>query len=122
MALAHYVPQREELCVLLLLVIVTFYAFCVFLYSIGMLPFFLHLSPMSARSINSHVTRHMSALDQLKHSCTINRGGSSFLVRWWNLSNFVQNLQTSNCCYKSGNHGVTKSSLQVLNYVAVTKS
>ena len=34
-------------------------------------------------SANSHVTRHMWALDQLKHSCTINRGGSSFPERRW---------------------------------------
>ena len=38
-----------------------------------------------------------------------------------NLSNFVKNLQTSSCFYKSGNHGLTKSSHQVFNYVAVTK-
>ena len=42
------------------------------------------------------------------------------LVR--DLSNFVQNLQTSSCFYKSGNHGLTKSSHQVFNYVALTKS
>ena len=73
--LAHWAiitARSEKLCVLLLLVIVTFYAFCFPWYSIEMLPFTLHLSPMSARAINSHVTRHMSALDQLKHSCTIN--------------------------------------------------
>ena len=29
-------------------------------------------------SLIIHVTRHMSALDQLKHSCTINRSGSFF--------------------------------------------
>ena len=82
--LAHWAiitSPSEKLFVLLLLFIVTFYAFRFFSYSIGMHPF-LHLSPVSARSINSHVTRHMSALDQLKHSCTINRGGSSFPVRW----------------------------------------
>ena len=39
-----------------------------------------------------------------------------------NLSNLVQNWQTSSCCYKSGNHGLTKSSHQVFNYVAVTES
>ena len=73
-------------------------------------------------SLIIHVTRHMSALDQLKHSCTINWGGSSFpvLVRE-NLSNFVKNLQTSSCFYRSSNHGLTQSSHQVFNYVAVTK-
>ena len=70
----------------------------------------------------SHVTHHMSALDQLKHSCTINWGGSSFpvLVRE-SLSNFVKNLQTSSCFYRSSKHGLTHSSRQVFNYVAVTK-
>ena len=29
-----------------------------------------------------HVTHHVSALDQLKHSCTINRRGSSFPTHW----------------------------------------
>ena len=63
--LAHWAiitPRSEKLCVLLLLVIVTFYAFCLFTYSIGMLPFSLRLYEL----INYHVTRHMSALDQLK--------------------------------------------------------
>ena len=40
--------RREKLCVLLLLVIITFYAFSFFSYSIGMHPFSLHLSPLSA--------------------------------------------------------------------------
>ena len=82
--------RSEKLCVLLLLFIVTFYAFCVFSYSIGMLPVSLHLSPLWALPLFdlykfdiSHVTHHMSALDQLKHSCTINRGGRSFPVRRW---------------------------------------
>ena len=89
--LAHWAiitARSEKLCVLLLLFIVTFYAFCVFSYSIGMLPFSLHLSPLWALPLFdlykfdiSHVTHHMSALDQLKHSCTINRGGRSFPVR-----------------------------------------
>ena len=124
--------RSEKLCVLLLLFIVTFYAFCVFSYSIGMLPFSLHLSPLWALPLFdlykfdiSHVTHHMSALDQLKHSCTINRGGRSFPVRCTqvreNLSNFVKNLQTSSCFYRSSNHGLTQSSHQVFNYVAVTK-
>ena len=49
--LAHWAiitSCSEKLCVLLLLVIVTFYALCIFWCSIGMLPFSLHLSPMSA--------------------------------------------------------------------------
>ena len=49
--LAHWAmitARSEKLCVLLLLVIVTFYAFCFFSYSIGMLPFSLRLSSMSA--------------------------------------------------------------------------
>ena len=80
--LAHWAiitSRSEKLCVLLLLFIVTFYAFCVFSYSIGMLPFSLHLSPLWALPLFdlykfdiSHVTHHMLALDQLKHSCTIN--------------------------------------------------
>ena len=45
--LAHYGPQQEAVCSFLL-AIVTFYAFCLFSYSIGMLPFSLHLSPLSA--------------------------------------------------------------------------
>ena len=96
--LAHWAiitSCSEKPCVLLLLFIVTFYAFCVFSYSIGMLPFSLHLSPLWALPLFdlykfdiSHVTHHMSTLDQLKHSCTIDWGGSSFpvLVRE-NLSN-----------------------------------
>ena len=39
-----------------------------------------------------------------------------------NLSNFVKNLQTSSCFYRSDNHGLTQSSHEVFNYVAVTKS
>ena len=40
--------RSKKLCVLLLLVTVTFYAFCVFFwYWIGMLPFPLHQSPLS---------------------------------------------------------------------------
>ena len=46
-------------------------------------------------------------------SCTLVRG---------NLSNFVKNLQTSSCFYRSDNHGLTQSSHEVFNYVAVTKS
>ena len=49
--LAHWAvitSCSEKLCVLLLPVIVTFYAFCVFSYSIGMLPLSLHQSPLSA--------------------------------------------------------------------------
>ena len=45
--LAHYGPQQEAVYSFLL-AIVTFYAFCLFSYSIGMLPFSLHLSPLSA--------------------------------------------------------------------------
>ena len=45
--------------------------------------------------------------------CTLVRG---------NLSNFVKNLQTSSCFYRSDNHGLTQSSHEVFNYVAVTKS
>ena len=39
-----------------------------------------------------------------------------------NLSNFVKNLQTSSRFYRSDNHGLTQSSHEVFNYVAVTKS
>ena len=49
--LAHWAiitSCSEKLCVLLLLFIVTFYAFCVFSYSIGMLPLSLHQSLLSA--------------------------------------------------------------------------
>ena len=35
---------------------------------------------------------------------------------------FVENLQTASCFYRSSNHGLTQSSPQVFNYVAVTKS
>ena len=124
--LAHYGPQREAVCSFAACYchILCFLLFFIFNWNASI----VLASKSSVRSstfTNSliiHVTRHMSALDQLKHSCTINRGGSSFPVRWWNLSTFVQNLQTSSCFYKSGNHGVTKSSHQVFNYVAVTKS
>ena len=39
-----------------------------------------------------------------------------------NLSNFANNLQTSGCFYRSGNHGLTQSSHEVYDYVAVAKS
>ena len=87
-----------------------------------MLPFSLHLSPLSTPSLLFHVKHHVAALDQLKHSCTM----GFFLVRCTlvraNLSNFVKNLQTSSCFYRSDNHGVTQSSHEAFNYVAVTKS
>ena len=76
--LAHYVPQREAVW-FLLLVIVTFGPFCFLSCSIGMLPFSLHLSPLSTSSPIFHVKHHVAALDQLKHSCTM----GSFPVRWW---------------------------------------
>ena len=44
-----------------------------------MLPLSLHQSLLFASAIISHVTRHVSALDQLKHSCAINRSGSFLL-------------------------------------------
>ena len=50
-SLAHsaiITSRSEKLCVLLLLFIVTFYAFRFFSYSIGMHPFSLHRSPTSA--------------------------------------------------------------------------
>ena len=59
----HYVPQREAVCSSLLLFIVTFYA--------------VSFSTFTSSNI-SHVTRHVSALDQLKLSCTINQSGSFF--------------------------------------------
>ena len=44
-------------------------------------------------SVFIHVIHHMSALDQLKHSCTINEGGSSFPERWCSETvQFVKNL------------------------------
>ena len=49
--LAHWAiitSRSEKLCVLLLLFIVTFHVFFFFSYSIRMLPFSLHLSPLSA--------------------------------------------------------------------------
>ena len=49
--LAHWAiitSCSEKLCVLLLLVIVTFYAFRFFSYSIAMVLFSLHVSPLSA--------------------------------------------------------------------------
>ena len=39
-----------------------------------------------------------------------------------NLSNFVNNLRISSCFYRSGNHGLTQSSNEVYDYVAVAKS
>ena len=84
--LAHWAiitARSEKLCVLLLLVIVTFYAFC-FFFVFNLNASIVLGSKSSVRSssftssINSHVTRHMSALDQLKHSFTINRSGSFF--------------------------------------------
>ena len=48
--LAHWAiitARSEKLCVLLLLVFVTFYAYRFFSYSIRMLPFSIHLSPPS---------------------------------------------------------------------------
>ena len=127
---SHYVPQREAVC--------SFAACCCHILCFSL--FFVFncngsiflackssvRSSIFTSSIISHVTRHMSALDQLKHSCTITNSkviplNAGRLVRG-NLSNFGKNLQTSSCFYKSGNHGLTKYSQQVFNYVAVTKS
>ena len=84
--LAHYGQQREAVCSFAACYchILCFLLFFVFNWNASI----VLASKSSVRSssfTNSliiHVTRHMSALDQLKHSCTINRGGSSFPVRW----------------------------------------
>ena len=83
----HYGPQREAVCSFAAFYchILCFLRFFVFNWNAS---FSLHLSPLWALPLFdlykfdiSHVTHHMSALDQLKHSCTINRGGRSFPVR-----------------------------------------
>ena len=121
----HYVPQREAVCSFAACYchILCFFSFfriqleCIHCPCIKVFCPLFHLHKFAYYSRD---TSHVS-VRPIK-TFTINRGGSSFPVRWWNLSNFVQNLQTSSCFYKSGNHGVTKSSHQVFNYVAVTKS
>ena len=82
----HYVTQREAVCSFAACHchVLSFLRFFVFNWNTSI---FLASKPhvrssSFTSSINSHVTRHMSALDQLKHSCTINRGGSSLPVRW----------------------------------------
>ena len=122
--LAHWAiitSCSEKLCVLFCLLL-SHFMLLLFSYSIGMLPFSLHQSPLSALSVFIHVTHHMSVLDRLKHSCAHDRRNffPSTLVRE-NLSNFVKNLQTSSCFYQSSNHGLTQSSRQVFYYLAVTK-
>ena len=129
--LAHWAiitSRSEKLCVLLLLFIVTFYAFCFFSYSIGMLPFSFHLAPCRVFHLYkfdqfSRDTSHVSVrpIKTFLHDKPRRKFFPCTLVRE-NLSNFVQNLQTSSCFYKSGNHGLTQSSHQVFNYVALTKS
>ena len=82
----HYVPQREAVCSFAAFYchILCFLRFFVFNWNASIV---LALkSPVRFSTFTSliicHVKRHMSALDQLKHSCTINRGGSSFPAHW----------------------------------------
>ena len=86
----HYGPQREAVCSFAACYchILCFSLFFVFNWNASI---FLACkssvrSSIFTSSIISHVTRHMSALDQWKHSCTINQHGSLFpwtLVGWW---------------------------------------
>ena len=129
--LAHWAiitSRSEKLCVLLLLVFVTFYAYRFFSYSIRMLPFSLHLSPPSTLDLCKfdHFSRDTSRdsvrpIKTFLHDKPTRKFFPWTLVRG-NLSNFVKNLQTSSCFYRSDNHGLTQSSHEVFNYVAVTKS
>ena len=83
----HYVPQGEAVCSFASCYchILCFLHFLVFNWnaSIFLASKSSVRSSIFTKSIIFHVTRHVSALDQLKHSCTINRGGSSFPERWW---------------------------------------
>ena len=65
--LAHWAiitARSEKLCVLLLLVIVTFFAFCFLLFIVFRwnVPFSLHQSPLSTLSVIFHVKHHVAAL------------------------------------------------------------
>ena len=84
--LAHYVPQREAVCSFAACYchILCFSLFFVFNCngSIFLACKSSVRSSIFTSSIISHVTRHMSALDQLKHSCTINQLESYFPERW----------------------------------------
>ena len=83
---SHYVPQREAVCSFAACYchILCFSLFFVFNCngSIFLACKSSVRSSIFTSSIISHVTRHMSALDQLKHSCTINRLESYFPELW----------------------------------------
>ena len=82
----------------------------IFLASKSSVHFFAHFSRETSRG---SVRPIKTFLHDRFFPCTLVRG---------NLSNFVKNLQTSSCFYRSDNHGLTQSSHEVFNYVAVTKS
>ena len=82
----HYVPQREAVCSFAAFYchMLCFSLFLVFNWNAAIFlasKSSLHSSTFTS-SVIIHVTHHVSALDQLKHSCTINRGGSSFPAHW----------------------------------------
>ena len=83
---SHYVPQREAVCSFAACYchILCFSLFFVFNCngSIFLACKSSVRSSIFTSSIISHVTRHMSALDQLKHSCTINQLESYSPERW----------------------------------------
>ena len=125
--LAHWAiitSPSERLCVLLLLFIVTFYAFRFFFVFNWNASIFLASKPhVCSFDQFSHDKSHVNIrpIKTFLHDKPRRKFFPRTLVRE-HLSYFVQNLQTSSCFYKSGNHGLTKSSHQVFNYVAVTKS
>ena len=117
--LAHYVLQREAVCsfaacychiVSFLLFIVFNWNASIFLASKSSVHPFGYFSRETSRG---SVRPIKTFLHDRFFPCTLVRG---------NLSNFVKNLQTSSCFYRSDNHGLTQSSHEVFNYVALTKS
>ena len=94
----HYVPQREAVCSFAACYchILCFLLSLVFNWNAAV---YLASKP-DVRSCDqfSRDTSHVSVrpIKTFLHDKPwINQGGSTFPVRWWNLSNFVQNLQTS---------------------------
>ena len=129
--LAHWViitSRSEKLCVLLLPVIGHFMLFAFYCIQLECFhfPCIKVLCPLFDRykfGYYSCDTSRVSVrpMKTFLHDKLRRKFSPSTLVRE-NLSNFVKNLQTSRCFYTSGNHGLTESSHQVFNYVAVTKS
>ena len=125
----HYGPQREAVCSFAAFYchILCFLRFFVFNWNASI--FLASKSSVSSAALRplqgryfSRDTSHVSVrpIKTFLHDKPRRKIFPCTQVRE-NLSNFVKNLQTSSCFYRSSNHGLTQSSHQVFNYVAVTK-